>query len=308
MHWSVTAIKPPADRRHTRRSLPAIALEKIIFMERLLFAVDNDPVDEDAVGFACHLARLTQSRLTGVFLNEPVTEPEVVIESQSAPGIVTSVTIAGFDKESEQAAQHEENIAIFRDWAGKSGISFNIYLDKGVPAAELGYETLFADLLLMSADTFSKGDEPIPSAFVKQMVHDSACPVILTPESFERIDNIVFCYDGGRASLFAIKQFAYLFPQLRSQRVKVISLAAEPPQPAEQARVTRWLGYHFSDVEWIAQGAEAAEALFHYLLKKKDDFVVMGSYGHGLLTSFFEPDYDTCTLRTTSLPIFIAHC
>jgi len=276
-------------------------------MEKLLFAVDNDPVDENAVDFACHLARLTQSRLTGIFLNEPVTEPEVVIERRAVAGGVTAVTIAEFDKESEQAAQHEENIAVFRDWAEKSGISFNVYLDKGVPSAELGYETRYADLLLMTADTFSKGDEPIPSAFVKQMIHDSACPVILTPESFERIDNIVFCYDGGRASLFAIKQFAYLFPQLRSQRVKVISLASEPPQPAEQARLTRWLGYHYSDVEWIAQGAKAAEALFHYLLKKRDDFVVMGSYGHGLLTSFFEPDYETGTIHTTSLPIFIAH-
>jgi len=83
-------------------------------MEKLLFAVGNDPIDENAVDFACHLARLTQS----------------------------------------------------------------------------------------SADTFSKGDEPIPSAFVKQMIHDSACPVILTTESFERIDNIVFCYDGGRTSLY----------------------------------------------------------------------------------------------------------
>jgi nucleotide-binding universal stress UspA family protein len=277
-------------------------------MEKLLFAVDNDPVDENAVDFACHLARLTQSRLTGIFLNEPVDEPEVVIESHTTGGGMTSITIAEFDKESEQAAQHEENIAVFRDWAGKSGISFSIFLDKGVPVAELGYETRYADLLLMSADTFSKVDEPIPSAFVKQMIHDSACPVILTPESFERIDNIVFCYDGSKSSLFAIKQFAYLFPQLRSQRVKVISLAAEPPQPQEQARLTQWLGYHYSDVEWIAQGAEAAEALFHYLLKKRDDFVIMGPYGHGLLTGFFEPDYETGTIRTTSLPIFIAHC
>jgi nucleotide-binding universal stress UspA family protein len=277
-------------------------------MEKLLLAVDNDPVDENAVDFACHLARLTQSRLTGIFLNEPVTEPEVVIESQRVAHGVTSITIAEFDQESEQAAQHEENIAIFREWAERSGVSFNVYLDKGVPVTELSYETRYADMLLMSADTFSQGDEPIPSAFVKQLIHDSACPVILTPESFERIDNIFFCYDGSKSSLFAIKQFAYLFPQLRSQRVKVISLAAERPQPTEQARVTQWLGYHYSDVEWIAQGAEAAEALFHYLLKKRDDFVVMGAYGHGLLTSFFEPDYETGTIHTTSLPIFIAHC
>lgn len=276
-------------------------------MEKLLFAVDDNPVDENAVDFACHLARLTQSRLTGIFLNEPVSETEVVIEGRTGDDGVTAITIAEFDKESEQALRHEENIALFREWAERSGISFNAYLDKGVPAAGLAYETRYADVLLMGADTFAKVDEPIPSAFVKQMLHDSACPVVLTPESFERIDNVVFCYDGSKSSLYAIKQFSYLFPQLRSQRVKVISLAADGPEPQEQARLNQWLGYHYSDVEWIAQGAEAVEALFHYLLKKKDDFVVMGAYGHGLLTSFFEPDYETGSIRTTSLPIFIAH-
>lgn len=277
-------------------------------MEKILLAVDNDPVDENAVDFACHLARLTQARLTGIFLDEPMTEPEVVIERVTTVDGATSITIAEFDKESEQVAQHEENIGIFREWAERSGVSFNVYLDKGVPVTELTRETWYADVLLMSPDTFSRANEPLPGAFVKQVVHDSACPVILTPESFERIDNIVFCYDGSKASLFAIKQFAYLFPQLRSQRVKVISLAAEAPQPKDQARLTQWLRFHYSDVEWIAKGSEAAGALFHYLLKKRDDFVVMGPYGHGLLTSFFEADDETGTIRTTSLPIFIAHC
>lgn len=276
-------------------------------MEKILLGFDNDPADENAIDFACHLARLTQSRLTGIFLDEPATETEVVVERRLVAEGVTAITIAEFDKESEQAAQHEENIAIFREWAGKAGIPFDVYLDKGVPAAELVYETRFADILLLSADTFSQGDEPVPSAFVKQMVHDSACPVILTPESFERIDNIVFCYDGSKSSLFAIKQFSYLFPQLRAQRVKVISLIAEGPSTQEQARLTQWLKCHYRDLEWIAQGADAAEALFHYLLKKRDDFVVMGPYGHGLLTSFFEPDQETGAIRTTSLPIFIAH-
>lgn len=277
-------------------------------MEKILLASDNDPIDEDAVDFACHLARLTQSRLTGIFLDEPLTEEAVVIRQETVVSGVASITIAEFDRETEQAAQHEENIGIFREWAEKSGISYNVYLDKGVPAAELGTETRYADILLIGPDTFSRGDEPIPSDFVKEMLHDAACPVILTPESFERIDNIVFCYDGSKSSLFAIKQFSYLFPQLRSQRVKVISLGTEAPQPREQARLTEWLKYHYSDVEWIAQGPDAAEALFHYLLKKKDDFVVMGPYGHGLLTNFFEPDYETGTVRTTSLPIFVAHC
>ena len=139
-------------------------------MENILLTVDNDPVDENAIDFACHLARLTRSRLTGIFLDEPVTEPEVVVESQTTAKGTISITIAGFDQESEQAAQHEENIGIFRDWAEKSGVPFSVYLDKGVPAAELIFETRYADVLLMYAEALNQVNSG-PNATAYSMIN-----------------------------------------------------------------------------------------------------------------------------------------
>lgn len=277
-------------------------------MEKILLAFDSDAADESVIEFACHLTRLTQSRLTGVFLEEPAIEEQIVVESETDLSGATSISITGIAERASTMELREENIRIFRDFAARADISPAIYVSKGEPATTLVAETRYADLLIIGADAFSRPDDTLPSSFARSLVHDAACPVVLAPEDFERIENIVFCYEGSKSSLFAIKQFSYLFPQLRSQRVKVISLDAEGPQPGDQARVTEWLRCHFSDVEWIARGEETAEALFHYLLRKRNDFVVMGPYGHGLLTSFFEPDYETGALRTTSLPIFIAHC
>lgn len=277
-------------------------------MKKILFAVDCDPTDEDAVDFACHLARLTSSRVDGIFLNEPVMEEVVVIGSRTGRSGLGTTALTESDKESEQAAQRVENIQLFREHASQTGVPFTVHLDKGIPAGELAKESFYADLLVMSPDTFSKGDEVIPSEFVRNILHDAACPVVLAPGSFEQIGNVVFCYDGSKSSIYAIKQFSYLFPQLGSQRVKIVSLKAEGPKPEEQSRLTEWLRSQYSDVEWIARGPEAAEALFHYLLKKHDDFVVMGPYGHGLLSSFFEPDCETGALLFPNLPIFITHC
>jgi hypothetical protein len=276
-------------------------------MERILIAIDSNNINENAVSFACHLTRLTRSKLTAVFLEDLRPQESAFIGLlegiSSVAAIYTSSSAAAEARESLRAA----NIASFRELTAKERIPANIYLDKGIPAAEIGTESRFADLLIIDADTFSRFDEGTPSRFVKDILHDSACPVVIAPASFERLDNIVFCYDGSKASMFAMKQFSYLFPELRSQRAKVINLMEEDLLPKEQARLTEWLKCHYSDVEWIGKGVEAAGALFNYLLRKRDDFVVMGAYGHGLLASFFEPDFEEGTIRTTSLPIFVAH-
>ncbi|HWB92972.1 MAG TPA: universal stress protein, partial [Puia sp.] len=226
-------------------------------------------------------------------LNEPAMEEAAVAES---------------DLECEQAAQREENIETLQEHAAGFGISLHVHLDQGDPAEELAKESSYADLLVMSPDTFSNAEEAIPSEFVRSILHDAACPVVLAPEGFEQIDNIVFCCDGSKSSIYAIRQFSYLFPQLHSQRVKVIGLHAGTPAPQEQSRLTEWLRSQYADVEWIGQGPDAAEALFHYLLAKSNDFVVMGPYGHGLLASFFEPDYESGCIRSNSVPVFITHC
>ena len=76
----------------------------------------------------------------------------------------------------------------------------------------------------------------------------------------------------------------------------------------EAAGVSEWLQVHFTEVEWLLlSGDETTTALFNYLTGKKDDFVVMGAYGRGLLASFFEKTPELGAARTTSLPIFVAH-
>ncbi|HVS95329.1 MAG TPA: universal stress protein [Puia sp.] len=277
-------------------------------MERILIAIDSEGINRQAVLFGCHLARLTQSKLTAVLLEDLAPSGTILIGQETTEdATVTSIAIGSVGESPVSEATRQTTMAEFRALTAEEGIPASIYLDKGVPAEDIVMESRFADLLIVDADTFSSADEGTPSSFVKQVLHDAACPVLIAPEAYSLIGNIVFCYDGSKSSLFAIKQFAYLFPELASQRIKVISLQEEMPSADEQARLTVWLRSHYSDVEWAGAGVEAAGALFSYLLKKKDDIVVMGSYGHGLLASFFEPDYESGILRNTSVPIFVAH-
>ena len=53
-----------------------------------------------------------------------------------------------------------------------------------------------------------------PNFYMIEALRASESPVVVVPENFSRIDHLAFAYDGGKESMFAIKQFTYLFPNL----------------------------------------------------------------------------------------------
>jgi hypothetical protein len=278
-------------------------------MEKILLAIDAQYLDENAVYFATYLARLTRSNLTAIFLQDLIKQEELVLKAGEEGSAVDVVLIREGANDQELAELRDQNILLFRELIKRAGVPATIYLDKGVPARDIVAESRFADLLVIDAATsFSASYEGLPTRFVKGILQEAGCPIVISPESFDGdIENILFCYDGSKASIFAMKQFSYLFHELKSKRAKVIDLSVGG-FPEDKGRITEWIKYHYNDVEWIDTEPEAATALFNYLLRKKNDFVVMGAYGRGLLASFFEKDPEEGTARTTSLPIFVAHC
>jgi nucleotide-binding universal stress UspA family protein len=277
-------------------------------MEKILIAVDSHDLDRNTVRFACQIAKMTGSRLTAVFLEDQRTIRNLAFEAIAEPANLAAATLLEATlEEAEIHTLREKNMLLFKQLATDEGVRSTIYLDKGVPARELITETLFADLLILDASAFSDLTDEPPSGFVKDILHDAGCPVIIAPEYFNGIDSIIFCYDGGRSSLYAIKQFAYLFPRLSGQRVKVVDLQPQDTLSHDQARIIAWLKTHFSSVDWLSVRPDEAEALFDFLREKGDDIVVMGAYGNGLLASFFPQDTEPGITRTTPLPLFITH-
>lgn len=270
-------------------------------------AIDSLNLDDNAVHFAAYLARLTHSNLTAIFLQELVREDAVVLQLGEDTSDREVVIIQDSSGVEESMEFRDENIRHFRELVREAGVPATVYLDNGDPARGIIGESRYADLLVIDpATSFSARYDGPPTRFVKDILQEAGCPVVISPKSFENIDNIIFCYDGSKSSLFAMKQFSYLFPELKTKRAKVIDLVTGE-FPGDKEGVTEWLKYHYDDAEWIAAEPEVTDALFNYLLRKKNDFVVMGAYGRGLLASFFEADFEEGTTRTTTLPIFVAH-
>src|SRR5579863_3906339 len=185
-------------------------------MRKILFAVDALNVHTNSLDLATFISNLTKSKLTGIFL-ENVLEEEVVTEGYHSSEEKLSAN--------QREAITDQNIQLFKEACENRGVCPCISRDRGIPASELIEETRFADLLIIEPSlSFRKKIQGSPTTFVKTILSQASCPVIVSPESFDGIDEIVFAYDGSDSSILAIKQFTYLFPEFNNRKINLLEV------------------------------------------------------------------------------------
>lgn len=275
-------------------------------MEKILLVINAHKPDQRSIDFACNIAALAHTKLTGVFIENLYFEYIPMVEAKH---------LSYFETVKEKArgkvvADTEQAITIFKDQCRRKGIIAKTYVDKGEPINEITFESRFADLLLVDpALGFYDGQEQLPSYFVKQILAKSECPVLLVPEQFESADEIVFCYDASASAVFAIKQFTYLFPEFRSKNIMLLEVNKTDDKEFGEGhrRVMDWLKAHYPSVSYHALKGDVKNELFTYFFMKTKKIIVMGAYGRSWLSNFFKKSNADKLMRTIDLPLFIAH-
>jgi nucleotide-binding universal stress UspA family protein len=279
-------------------------------MEKILLAMDAAQLNMKAIDFACYIARLTRSRITGIFL-EGLTNGESRNSVDEGGGAWDSdADNPDIVRATIPSALTEANIRIFREACVCRDTLSGIHRDRGIPLTEILAETRFADLLIVDPETsFSKSDRHVPGRFVKDVLDSAECPVLIAPYSFDdAIEEIVLSYNGTASSVYAIKQFTSLFPELTHKKVHVVNVRQDGlPAIEDQFKMKEWLQAHYDHLEFVLLKGDASDQLFAYLLEKKNAVVVMGAYGRNVVSRFFKPSHARLIVKTINLPIFIAH-
>jgi hypothetical protein len=277
-------------------------------MQNILLAIDVLSPDEKTLNFACYLAKTTNSKLTGVFLENLIYADKPLLKSLH--GLPYVETILSTDLPENEAKRKGLNRAIinFDEACERNGLRHYIHVDRGIPAEELIEESRFADILIVDAETsFSKKTGDIPTKFVKDILTESECPVIISPESLDGIDEIIFAYDGSASCVFAIKQFTYLFPQFADRMIRVVEVKKDTSNISEKHKLKGWLQSHYNSIDLVVLYGEPRAELFAYLLNKENMFVVMGAYGRGWLYTLFRKSNAELVVKGIDLPVFVAH-
>lgn len=265
-------------------------------------------INARSIDFAAYVAGLTQSKLTGLFVERIVHENAAKLKTPFALPFVETIT-AGDEEAMYDQQLIASNIATFENACIKRDVCFTTEVLKGIETDTIINESRFADVLIVSPGTsFEYGvKEGVPTKFVKALLSKAECPVIVAPETFDEIDEIMFACDGSKSAVHAIKQFTYLFPQLSSIKITVLHVVPPGSTAVENKKIAGWLKLHYADVAEEVLEGEPSDELFGTFLTKRNKFIVMGSFGRTLFSLALKPSTASLLLKTVNLPLFIAH-
>ncbi|MBL7696894.1 MAG: universal stress protein [Chitinophagaceae bacterium] len=274
-------------------------------MERILVLVNGSGPERATMEFACYIANLTHSRLIGLFLDaEPKNQTRASnIRGSKKEAVVNTVKLA------DRRKHLDDSKLSFQMFCDNHQLNCKPDVIELTNPEEIYLQSRFADLMIITADAeVVSEDEDIPSELATTVLKNAECPVFIAPLTFKEMNEIVFTYDGSPSSVFAIKQFTHLFPNLSELPVTFLEVNKDGSGDIRyKESITEYLADHYKYVNEMVLRGRPENELFSYFLEKKEVIVVMGSFGRMLISSIFHRSTATLLLKTTSLPVFISH-
>ena len=170
-------------------------------------------------------------------------------------------------------------------------------------------ESRYADLMLLnSAHFFEDLDKDQPNVWIKEMLHRSECPVLLVPDKASLPGELILAYDGSAASVFAIRQFAYLFPEFCRVQATLVyvneDLDAKIP---EEDAIRELCRLHFKKFRVLRLKMRSADFYYTWIGMISHPWLVMGSFGRSALSEVVSKNFLSELIRQHRVPVFVAH-
>ena len=277
-------------------------------MKKFLAVFDGYKMSKSTLDYAIQLTQTAHASLVGVFLDE------FIYRSYSAYKVMT--TYKDYDKlikEFDEKDKKKRDAAVlqFQKACEKSKITFSVHRNKSIALQELKHESMFADLIIINEyETFTKYKEKPPTRFMKDLLGDVQCPVMVVPNDFKPVDKIVLLYDGGPSALYAVKMFSYLFGNFQDLPVEVYSVNDRMGnlRLPDNKLMKEFIKSHFPRATYTVVKGNAEEQILGYLRNRKEnELVVLGAYRRSELSRWFKISMADTLIKELDTPLFIAH-
>lgn len=273
-------------------------------MKKIILVFDGNHFSEGAFKMATFINELEQVMVTGVFL-QAIDYRDIVGYSSMGDG--SPITVTPYQTDEKVTARI---IKTFESRCLHAGLEFRTHKDTDLFALqELQTETRFADLMILSSEIFYDNIGPKqPNDYLKKVLHQSECPVLLVPENYKIPEKLILAYNGQEDSVFAIKLFTYLFPKLYNWETKLVTIedeeAAELPH---QELIEELAAKHFSNLTLEVLTTDNRASFADWIAKHENALLVAGAYGRSELSSLFKKSFLSEVIGEHRTPVFIAH-
>jgi nucleotide-binding universal stress UspA family protein len=278
-------------------------------MKKFIAAFDGLNFSESTMNYAIFLAKHANAHLVGVFLEDFTRHSYSLADISKFEGAEFEKHLDEMnDKDKEE---RNESIDRFEKACRDVGINYNIHRDRNIAIQELLHESIYADLVIISeTETLSRYEEPVPTSFIRNLLNDVQCPVIVAPPAYKPIDKIILLYDGEPSSVHAIRTFSYLFESMKNFEIVVISVkgGAESMHLPDNKLMKEFIKRHYPKAQFlILKGVPEDEIIKNMHREKNDPIIVLGAYRRSRISRLFRPSMADYLLQQLQMPLFIAH-
>lgn len=273
-------------------------------MNKVILAFEDAHFSDGAFQFVTSLNKKSRVMVTGIFL------PEVILSSLWSYADTTAGSLFVPLMEDENAEVIRGNIKKFEDLCKHHGIECRVhkdYFDFAIPA--LKAETRYADLLILGSESFYKNiGTDQPNEYLKEALHSAECPVIVVPEKHEQPSSNILAYDGTDSSIYAIKQFAYILPELASNPTMLVTASDnDESAPRDKDNIYELASCHFPQLSITNLNIDGNKYFGTWVSERKSSIVVAGSFGRSSFSLMIHKSFSSDVISGYKVPIFIAH-
>ena len=278
-------------------------------MKKFLAVFDGYKMSQSTLQYAIQLTKFTDAHLVGVFLDD------FIYHSYNAYEVMTTYKNYEevFKKLNAKDEEKREKAALeFQEMCEKRGVRFSIHKNKNIAIQEVKRESMFADLIIINgAETFTKYKETLPTRFMKDLLGDVQCPVLVVPSAFKPIDKIILLYDGAPAALHAIKMFSYVLGNPQNLPVEVFTVKEQKNrdlQLPDSKLMREFIKRHFPKATFTVAKGDAEMEISYYLRNHSgNELVVLGAYQRSEISRWFKRSMADLLMKELNMPLFIAH-
>jgi nucleotide-binding universal stress UspA family protein len=272
-------------------------------MKKILLSFDGTHYSKGAFDFARRLNEEEPILLTAAFL--PQIDFATTWSYANGGGSLFIPLVEGVDADTVN-----ENIARFEHDCIQYDIEFRIHKDlDSLARPELRKESRYADLMILGSERFYENLGYIsPNEYLRDALHDAECPVIVAPETFNYPESVILAYDGSHSSVYAIKNFAYLFPEFCKMPTTLVYAERTPGTGIpDEEYIKELAARHFSNLTLYQLESSPEDDFSAWMTGSKNPILVSGAFGRSGFSQIFKQSFAADIISEHRFPVFIAH-
>lgn len=278
-------------------------------MKKILAAFDGFRLSHSTMAYSIDLALETKGHLVGIFLEDYTYHSYKIYDLVTENGGGIDTRRRHLDKKDEKT--RAASVAQFETACRKAGVSYSIHKDRNFALRELLLESKYGDLLVIDRhETLAHHPEDVPTRFIKHLLPDIQCPVLLAPAEHKPIDKLILLFDGETSAMHAIKMLTYTMDHLCGLPAEIVTVNAfkKDIHIPDSKLIKEFIHRHFSNARFIAMKGLAETGIMDYLkVQEGSPLVVLGAYRRGKISRWVRASLANVIMSETAFPLFIAH-